>query len=983
MIPEKLSPSPAGCLSQVSYLAVGMNRLLLPSRRFYFGAFGRLRCSPLLSSCRLAKHFSSSNWYLLNKGSNGNEDDDGSSVKSGKPTGGNPSSPKRNGRSVGGRRDRHSNLKQGQELPKVVEENDATSFEVETDKSPRASDYLEEEALAEESTLKGTELQRITIPKVYQQLIAIPLTRRPLFPGFYKSLYIRDPEVIRAVQNRLEARQPYVGIFLAKNNDLEADAITDSSQVYSVGVFAQITNVYFSGPDNEALTVVVYPHRRIKATDFMLERDGTTLYEPYNKELANFKVSLANVENADQLDSKGDQQLIKATMTEMLNVLKEISYINSLLRDQIITFSIQSGGSSFQDPAKLADFGAAVSAGEPEELQAILESKLLEDRLSKTLFVLKKELANAKLQQEISKEVDKKITRKQQEYYLMEQLKRIKKELNLESDGKDKLLEQFRERAKQLTMPEHVKKVFDEEFSKLQHLEASASEFNVTRSYLDWLTQLPWGKHSKETLELKRASEILDEDHYGLKDVKERILEFIAVGQLRGTVQGKILCLVGPPGVGKTSVGKSIARALNREFYRFSVGGLADVAEIKGHRRTYVGAMPGKVIQALKKVQSENPLILIDEIDKLGKGGHQGDPSSALLELLDPEQNSSFLDHYMDVPVDLSKVLFVCTANVLDTLPAPLLDRMEVITLSGYVAEEKAAIAQQYLIPQACKSNGVSAEQVRLAEPGVDLLIKSYCRESGVRNLKKMVDKVYRKAAYKLVKAREDLNSEQPSNSSPKTASETLVIDSANLVEYVGNPIFTSDKLYEDEAPPGVVMGLAWTSMGGSALYIESVIENVVKNGEGSFRQTGKLGDVMKESCFIAYTYVKSLLQQKQMATGFFDTAKIHVHVPEGATPKDGPSAGITLATALISLALKKSVPGNVAMTGELTLTGKVLKIGGLKEKTIAAKRCNVNTIFFPKDNEADWMELPDFIKKDVSPIFVSNYETVFEKLFK
>lgn len=551
---------------------------------------------------------------------------------------------------------------------------------------------------------------------------------------------------------------------------------------------------------------------------------------------------------------------VRAVTSEIVSVFKDIASLNPLFRDQIASFSMsQAAANVFEEPGKLADFAAAVSAGEPEELQQVLETLSIEERLQKALLVLKKELMNAQLQNKISKEVESKIAKRQREYYLMEQMKGIKKELGIESDGKDKLVEGFKERAEKLAMPDSVKKVFDEEINKLAHLETAASEFNVTRNYLDWLTQIPWGKRSRENYNIVHAKKVLDEDHYGLKDVKDRILEFIAVGKLRGTVEGKILCLAGPPGVGKTSIGKSIARALDREFYRFSVGGLTDVAEIKGHRRTYVGAMPGKVIQALKKVQTENPLILIDEIDKVGRG-HQGDPSSALLELLDPEQNSSFLDHYMDVPVDLSKVLFVCTANVLDTIPGPLLDRMEVIQLSGYVAEEKEAIAAKYLAPNAKIAAGLEKVNVNLTKEAIDILIKNYCRESGVRNLKKQIDKVYRKAAYNIVEKVGEEKLPQQEGDSPKVLSSDkrsndpevaeddkgakeagqektyedrkplqvpgdvkIDITPENLKDYVGPPVFHSDRLY-DKTPPGVVMGLAWTSMGKLSISQKSFI---------------------------------------------------------------------------------------------------------------------------------------------------------------
>eukprot|EP00842_Homolaphlyctis_polyrhiza_P006786 jgi/Hompol1/7108/HPOL_000651-RA len=876
-------------------------------------------------------------------------------------------------------------------------------------------------------------VDRIIVPEQYPQLLAIPLTRRPLFPGFYKSLYIKDQRVIQAIQSLVERRQPYIGIFLAKDDDLDSDIVEDISNVHKTGVFAQITNTYMTGPDNTAMTVVVYPHRRIRITDMVrppnaaankvespdslpsheIEFTASEIH-PINLPLTQFNVPLANVDNLSDEAYKQENRLIKAITSEIINVLKEISQLNPLLRDQIISISVQTGN-LLLDPSKLADFAAAVSSGEPNELQSILESLVIEERLHKALVVLKKELANAKLQQEISKEVDKKMTRKQQEYFLMEQLKGIKKELGMESDGKEKLVEKFKDRASKLKMPEAIKKVFDEELNKLQHLEPAASEFNVTRNYLDWLSQIPWGQTSVENFNVKHATNVLDEDHYGLKDVKERILEFIAVGKLRGTVEGKIITMVGPPGVGKTSVGKSIARAVGREFFRFSVGGLTDVAEIKGHRRTYVGAMPGKVVQALKKVQTENPLIMIDEIDKLGRG-HQGDPASALLELLDPEQNNSFLDHYLDVPLDLSKVLFVCTANTLDTIPAPLLDRMEVITLSGYVAEEKVAIASKYLIPASRTSCGLDKHDVEITEPAIQALIKQYCRESGVRNLKKQIDKIFRKAALKIVKEDDgdaeasasaaaastsaDASAAATSASTPSTepqaqadaskapaTAETakkhvLQIKPENLRDFVGSPVFTADRMYE-ETPAGVIMGLAWTQMGGSSLFIESVIESAITpDSKPSFHRTGQMGDVMKESSTIAYTYAKSFFAKKFPDNKFFNHASIHMHVPEGATPKDGPSAGSTMTTSLLSLAMNRPVIPDVAMTGEITLTGKILKIGGVKEKSIAAKRSGVKKIIFPYANKADWDELPEYIKEGLEPHFVQWYPEIFDIVF-
>lgn len=891
-------------------------------------------------------------------------------------------------------------------------------------------------------------LQKPTVPEIYPQVMAIPIAKRPLFPGFYKAVTIRDPNVAAAIQEMIKRGQPYIGAFLFKDENADRDTIESMDEVHDVGVFAQITSAFPVHGEPDALTAVLYPHRRIRMTALATpERPGavpkgeeplrdaeavpdiipakpekeeaapkkgdviasfeeipsdvkapeapSATYEP-TAFLRKYPVSLVNVENLVEEPHDPKSPIIRAVTNEIVNVFKEVASLNSLFRDQISTFSMsQSAGNVMQEPAKLADFAAAVSTGEVAELQDVLETLNIEERLQKALVVLKKELMNAQLQSKISKDVESKIQKRQREYWLMEQMKGIRRELGIESDGKDKLVEKFKDKASKLAMPEVVKKVFDEELNKLAHLEPAASEFNVTRNYLDWLTQIPWGQRSAENFGIKHAMTVLDEDHYGLKDVKDRILEFIAVGKLRGTVEGKILCFVGPPGVGKTSIGKSIARALNRQYYRFSVGGLTDVAEIKGHRRTYVGALPGRIIQALKKCQTENPLILIDEIDKIGRG-HQGDPASALLELLDPEQNNSFLDHYMDVPVDLSKVLFVCTANLTDTIPRPLLDRMEMIELSGYVADEKMAIAARYLGPAAKDLAGLKDVDVNLSKGAIEELIKSYCRESGVRNLKKQIEKVYRKSALKIVQdlgesvfpetealtdegkaaleaSEKDTSDvkETPENIEEETTevprvglavppSVHVTIDKDNLKDYVGPPIFTSDRLY-DITPPGVAMGLAWTQMGGAALYVESILESALTpDSRPGMATTGNLKAVMKESTTIAYSFAKSVMAKNFPENRFFDKAKIHLHCPEGAVQKDGPSAGITMATSLLSLALDRPLDSTIAMTGELTVTGKVLRIGGLREKTVAARRAGSKMIIFPNDNMSDWLELPE-----------------------
>ncbi|KAI1403373.1 ATP-dependent protease La [Hypoxylon fuscum] len=911
-------------------------------------------------------------------------------------------------------------------------------------------------------------LQKPVVPDVYPQVMAIPIAKRPLFPGFYKAITIKDPNVSAAIMEMIKRGQPYVGAFLFKDENADEDIIRDPADVYDTGVFAQVTSAFPVHGEQNSLTAILYPHRRIKLSTLIppstqepkkadpesepipepiptkaeeepqQEKKGdvvasfeesavapksdsaTEKYEPTSF-LRKYPVSLVNVDNLSEEPFDPKSPVIRAVTNEIVNVFKEVASMNSLFRDQISTFSMsQSTGNVMAEPAKLADFAAAVSAGEPAELQEVLASLNVEERMQKALVVLKKELMNAQLQSKITKDVEQKITKRQREYWLMEQMKGIRRELGIESDGKDRLVEKFKEKADKLAMPEGVRKVFDDEINKLAHLEPAASEFNVTRNYLDWLTQIPWGQRSAENFGIQNAMTVLDEDHYGLKDVKDRILEFIAVGKLRGTVEGKILCFVGPPGVGKTSIGKSIARALNRQYYRFSVGGLTDVAEIKGHRRTYVGALPGRVIQALKKCQTENPLILIDEVDKIGRG-YQGDPSSALLELLDPEQNNSFLDHYMDVPVDLSKVLFVCTANMTDTIPRPLLDRMEVIRLSGYVSDEKKAIADKYLGPAAKELAGLKEADVSLTDDAIDELIKSYCRESGVRNLKKQIEKVYRKSALKIVqelgeevlpesealtddgkaameesekeKEKENQDPTSPEASEKETTEKPRVplkvpdsvhvtINKDNLKDYVGPPIFTSDRLY-DVTPSGVAMGLAWTQLGGSAMYIESILQSALRpSSRAGLEITGNLKTVMKESSTIAYSFAKAYMTKEFTDNHYFDKAKIHLHVPEGAVQKDGPSAGVTMATSLLSLALDSPVNPTIAMTGELTLTGKVLRIGGLREKTVAARRAGCKMIIFPEDNMSDWLELPENIKEGLEGHPASWYGEIFDLVF-
>ncbi|KAG8454812.1 hypothetical protein GDO86_001144 [Hymenochirus boettgeri] len=830
-----------------------------------------------------------------------------------------------------------------------------------------------------------TALTPLIVPEVFPNVPVIAVSRNPVFPRFVKIIEVKNPNLMALLRRKVRLAQPYAGVFLKKDDSNESDVVNSLDEIYNTGTFVQIHEMHDM---EDKLRMIVMGHRRIRINkELDVEAEGASEEKGEGKKKRGNSVSklvkeiekreqlvidaetpqgvlMVEVDNVMHEDFQNNEE-VKALTAEIVKTIRDIIALNPLYRESVMQM-MQAGHRVVDNPIYLSDMGAALTGAESGELQDVLEETNIPKRLYKSLSLLKKEYELSKLQQRLGREVEEKIKQTHRKYLLQEQLKIIKKELGLEKEDKDAIEEKFRERLKELTVPKHVMEVIDEELGKLGLLDNHSSEFNVTRNYLDWLTSIPWGKYSQENLDLRRAEEVLEEDHYGMEDVKKRILEFIAVSQLRGTTQGKILCFYGPPGVGKTSIARSIARALNREYFRFSVGGMTDVAEIKGHRRTYVGAMPGKIIQCLKKTKTENPLILIDEVDKLGRG-YQGDPSSALLELLDPEQNSNFLDHYLDVPVDLSKVLFICTANVTETIPEPLRDRMEMINVSGYVAQEKLAIAERYLVPQALSMCGLDETKTRITSEALTVLIKKYCRESGVRNLQKQVEKVLRKSAYKIV------NGE----------AQYVEVTPINLHDFVGKPIFTVDRMYSI-TPPGVVMGLAWTAMGGSTLFIETSLRRPLDKDskEGSLEVTGQLGDVMKESAKIAYTFARAFLMKKHPDNRFLVSSHIHLHVPEGATPKDGPSAGCTIVTALLSLSLGHPVRQNVAMTGEVSLTGKILPVGGIKEKTIAAKRAGVTCIILPSENKKDYYDLASFITEGLEVHFVEHYEEIYDIAF-
>jgi ATP-dependent Lon protease len=766
-----------------------------------------------------------------------------------------------------------------------------------------------------------------------ERIPILVLHQRPLFPGFPVPVELSREQMV-TIQNAVENASKTVGLVLARN----LAGPDQADNLHRIGVAAKIIKAFQDEGEPGHILLNCVQRFEIEAATETSQGIWATVKYHYPVEYS------------------GNQEL-KAYAMAVISTLKELVRLNPLQSEAIKLFLTHS---TLDDPGRLADFAANLTTASAEELQQILETLELRPRIDRVLVLLRKEVELSKLQQEIQRQIQEKIGSQQREFFLKEQLKAIKKELGLEKEGKVSEVEKFQTRLKDLKLNDEAKKAVEEELEKFQLLEPHAPEYIVSRNYLDWLTVLPWGKHTDDTFDLKAARGILDRDHYGLEDVKDRILEFIAVGKLKGNISGSILCLVGPPGVGKTSVGRSIADALGRKFYRFSLGGMRDEAEIKGHRRTYIGAMPGKFIQAIKTAGTANPVVMLDEIDKIG-ASFQGDPASALLEVLDPEQNSNFRDHYLDVPFDLSNVLFIATGNQLDTIPQPLLDRMEVIRLSGYILPEKLEIARRYLIPKGIRNHGLRNGQVMILPEGLRYLADSYAREAGVRNLENLIRKIMRKSAMAIA----------------RDPGKKVVIDRNAVDQFLGKPVFTADEIFESRA--GVVTGLAWTSLGGATLQVEAT--SVPSSAKG-FKQTGQLGGVMVESAEIAYSYVMANLDHYGSKPDYFDQRFVHLHVPAGATPKDGPSAGITMATALVSMITGKAVRKHLAMTGELTLTGHVLPIGGVKEKVIAARRVGCKELILPEANRKDFDELPIQLRKGIKVHYARVYEDVRRAAF-
>jgi ATP-dependent Lon protease len=671
-------------------------------------------------------------------------------------------------------------------------------------------------------------------------------------------------------------------------------------------------------------------------------------------------------------DEEDDTSEVKALTRALISEMKQISENNPLFSEEMRLNMI-----NIDHPGKIADFIVSILNIDKAEQQKILEILNVRKRMEQVLVFIKKEQELLRIQKRIQREINEKIEKSQRDYFLKEELKAIKAELGMTTDAKSSDYQRFKDKLDAFRFEGEIKETVEQELEKFSLMDPNSGEFIVTRNYLEVLANLPWNPPEPERFDLKTAADILEKDHYGLKDVKNRIIEYLAVRKLRKDTKGSIVCLAGPPGVGKTSVGRSVARALGKAFFRFSVGGMRDESEIKGHRRTYIGAMPGKIMQGLKIAKTRAPVFMIDEIDKMGVS-FQGDPAGALLEVLDPEQNTGFRDRYVDLPFDISGVFFIVTANTLDTIPSPLLDRMEIIQIPGYINTEKLEIARRYLVPKSLEKNGLQSNQVKYTRDSLLHIANGYAREAGVRNFEKNLDKIHRKLAKQIVENAESAKgARQPAPAGEKTGdrSERFVIDKHLIEKHLGKPLFSEGAVKKADRP-GMSIGLAWTSMGGDTL----VIEAAAVPGKGGFTLTGKMGDTMKESAAIAMTVARKIgIERYGVSASWFDENHIHLHIPEGATPKDGPSAGITMATALLSLMRKQTVTDKLVMTGELSLTGQVLPIGGLKEKTVAARRNRARHIIIPKQNMRDLDDIPEHVKKGMEFHPVDRFEDVLK----
>jgi len=768
--------------------------------------------------------------------------------------------------------------------------------------------------------------------KLPEEMTVIPMENTVIPPGIMVPLVFQDATLIRCI-DEVAVGSKLFGL-VAPRPDAE-NAVTALERFFTVGTAVEI------------LQMLKYPD---KSTRLLVRGVSRIRTDEYTQLTPCLKAKITRLH--DEMEESDElQAMMRNAVTLFERVITLVPHLPDELK--VVAFNIS-------HPGKLADFISANIGITLSEKQTILETLNVSGRLRNVLALLKRELDILELGSRIQDTVQSEMTKTQREYYLREQMKAIQKELG-ETDERTVEIEELRQRLDEAKLPEDARKEADRELDRLAKMPPAAAEYTVSRTYLEWLIALPWSKSTQDHLDIAQAREVLDTDHYDMEKIKQRILEHLAVRKLKPDVKGPILCFVGPPGVGKTSLGKSIARAMGRNFVRISLGGVRDEAEIRGHRRTYVGALPGRIIEGLRKAGSNNPIFMLDEIDKLG-ADFRGDPSSALLEVLDPEQNFSFSDHYLDVPFDLSKVMFITTANLLDPIPPALLDRMEVLELPGYTDAEKLLIAKRYLVPKQREANGLKAGHISFSDAAIKNVISEHTQEAGLRNLEREIGSICRKVAREIAEG--------------KTNKINVSVDKAK--EYLGPPAYHPERA-EKTTRPGVATGLAWTAAGGTILFVESTI----MRGNRNLQLTGQLGEVMKESALAALSYIRSHAHELEIDPEIFLDSDIHVHVPAGATPKDGPSAGVTIAVSLISLLRNEPVKPALAMTGEITLQGRVMPVGGLKEKILAAYRAGIKTIILPVANERSLQDIPPEIKKKLNFVFAAFLADVIDAAFK
>ncbi|AVM51443.1 endopeptidase La [Capnocytophaga sp. oral taxon 878] len=769
--------------------------------------------------------------------------------------------------------------------------------------------------------------QEIAREETPQVLPILPLKNTVLFPGVIVPISAGRDASIRLINDAYETTRT-IGVVAQLNEDTE---VPEGKDVYRLGTVATILRV-LKMPDG-SVTVIIQGKKR-----FLIE--GIVEEKPYLR---------AAIREVSDVKPEPNDKVFEATIEEVKDLAIKIIQANPNIPSEA-AFAIK----NIESTSFLINFIASNMNATVLEKQAVLEIDELKERATSILKYLNIDLQRLTLRNEVQSKTRIDIDKQQREYFLHQQMRTIQEELGGVSYEQE--IEQLKERAKKKKWDKKIKELFEKELNKLQRTNPNSPDYGIQRNYLDVLLELPWNEYSKDNFDLKRAQKILDKEHYGLEEVKRRIIEYLAVLKLRNDMKSPILCFYGPPGVGKTSLGRSIAKALNREYVRMSLGGLHDEAEIRGHRKTYIGAMPGRILQQLKKVKTSNPVFVLDEIDKLGNNSYQGDPSAAMLEVLDPEQNKEFYDNFLEMGYDLSKVMFIATANDLSTIQPALLDRMEIINVSGYTIEEKTEIAKRHLIPKQLKEHGMKSADIQLGKKEIERVVEGYTRESGVRSLEKQIAKIVRYGAKNLATEEEY---------DPKLNIETI--------EKILGPARLERDKYENNEVAGVVTGLAWTSVGGDILFIESALSK----GKGTLNITGNLGQVMKESATIAWEYLKANAERYNLNNKLFDNYDVHIHVPEGATPKDGPSAGIAMLTSLMSIFTQKRVKKHLAMTGEITLRGKVLPVGGLKEKILAGKRAGIKEYILCKDNEKDILEIKQDYLKGLTFHYVTDMEEV------